>query len=639
MKKNLLKLAVYAVGAVFIASSCLKTEELESVKSIREANASKINAETEAILLQNWYDSSNYVLNLSYNEAQNNYNISQFQYNEMMLRISYQKDSADEANARLLAKAQNDYNIAIQNAKTTNDVALANATLAAQVAQQQYLQAQSEYNEQQQRDLLSRQILIGQGNLISERTTIAQRQSAYYLQLMTTQNDSIKKANSSLINLYSDYNKYYSSGTNLTLSTGVVLSKGIFAFEADLLTAKNNLLNWQDLQANDVEAEANLILSHRNNIRLDSVTIVDNNRIIGLYENAKTTSNYDNVMTSINQMLQTAETEYITRQAAYLQLIHPTEIAENEDTAATNTYNRNSVEKGAYQTKYLAELATAGCTSEKELTIKLDTLLRKVSNTKAVYDIWTSELNSVSQKLSTANTTTMTRQNDYNTVCATLLAKRNNDINPSPTELADSTSKRLLYYAAQKESDSIKSNYDKTEAKYLTSLTNYTNAVNTYNTNSTYKTNYDSYRAVYVADSAKDATLKTNMITKKDAYKTASAALNSALGSYNNAAQSYNNYLNAKNTLASFTNNPDGTDPNQILISGLTDAIANLENSNTTLENDIADYLLQINRINEDDYKIDDMITRYTNEIDYLEGVITDYQDKADAIKTQIDAL
>ena len=93
MKKNYLKLVLFSVVAMFLATSCLETEELDSVKKMREAKTDQLNAQTQTTLIKNRYDSLNYNLTLVLNESNNKYTIAQNAY-----KINYQF-KLDSANA------------------------------------------------------------------------------------------------------------------------------------------------------------------------------------------------------------------------------------------------------------------------------------------------------------------------------------------------------------------------------------------------------------------------------------------------------------------------------------------------------------------------------------------------------------
>ena len=626
MKKNFLKLSIYGVCAMFIATSCLETEELDSVKKMREAKADKLQAEADAAVLKNAYDSAVYKLNLTVSAASSQYSVADYGFKQQMLKLSYSKDSLDKALSMLLAKS----------------------TSAANIAYQEYLVAQYQRDEQSAVNQMNQMIEDAKVQLIQAQINFVNNQSNLFKAKQNYKSDSINAVakNQTLTNLYNDYFGYFNGG--ITLSTGVYISKGIFTLRGDILTEKGNLLTATNNKNNDIETKANQILSHRDNIRTDSLGIVAKQKTITVYQNAKTSADYTDAINDITSLVNSAEIDFVAKQNARALLEEPKAKAYDADTTATNTYNRNMTRKAKAKVDMNNLLTLVGVTTFNDLVHKQGTVATSLTDATAdqtdkttVYNTWLAKLNTAISSLNAAKNTknqAQTRLDAADAVVNSVLAAggtpttaQTNEQTAANTALTaaitDQTDKQNIY-------DAVKAGYDPAQAAYEGAKTTYNNARDANDSIIVRRARYDGFGVIYDECEGKVATLLATKDTKNAEYKAALAQFNTALTAENIAKNTFVSYKACKTTLEGIALISDAA----VKMSQLDDKIAAAQKDIATLNNDIADYKLQISRINKSDYTYDDAIATSNAKIAMLTSLLTEYEANATAIKAKIDA-
>ena len=646
MKKNYLKLVLIGLGMVVIASSCLKTEELDSVKQMRQANADKLKAQANAQIILNRYDSLNNSLKIVMGESNNKYNIAMNLY----------KTRFDSANAAYVAqtnKANADYTTAKNKADADYYTAYKKAQSAADVAYQNQLTAQ--YNgqiavlaAQQARDI--EQAKMSQANylqteqsyvqgakndLINDQITYIQNVEALYEAKLQAKTDSINFNTGQASKLYNDYFAYYNGGT---LTDGTNIANGIFTLKGTILTEKNTLLGLQKAQVDSVKAKADLINSYRSNIRIDSLKIVDYNKLITIYQNAKTAADYTTAIASITSLVNAAETDYVAKDAAYANLIQPRNAAYDADTAATRQYTVNNTQKASY-TAACNTILSGYSNSYNTLTQEVSRLAIDLTDKQAVLASWQTSLNSAYSDLNTANNAKNNAQSTYDKACAVTKGARLSGVAPTAQQITDSTNAYNTLYTpitgAVAVQTAKQNTYNSVEAQFNTAKTNLTTAQTANDSVVARKGRYDIYKPLADAADAKVATLKATMDAKVAAYVTAQNNLNVALANKEITADTYTNYKSAKTTIEGLSLLSDVT----IKFSALDDAIATQNTNIATSNNKIADYKSRITFIGSAYFKYQDAMATSQQKIDYYTAQIAEYVAAATAIKAQIDKL
>ncbi|HEY9123848.1 MAG TPA: hypothetical protein PK252_10885 [Bacteroidales bacterium] len=579
MKKNLLKLSIYGVCAVFVATSCLETEELDSVKAMREAKADKLQAEADAAVLKNAYDSAKYKLDLSVATAQSQYNIADYNFQQQMLKLTYSRDSQ-------LVVDQMAINI--QNSKT---------------------------------------------NLISAQVAFVNSQATLFTAKQNYLRDSVNASakNQALVNLYNDYFAYYNGGT---LSSGVTINRGIFTLRGDILAEKGTLLTALNNQANDIEIKANLILGYRDNIRTDSLSIVAKQKTITIYNGAKTSADYTKAIDDITSLVNSAEVDFVAKQNARVILEDDKAKAYNADTAATNTYNRNLARKNKANNDMKNLLTLVGVNTFNELVQEQARVASDLTDKSGVYNIWATQFTTATNNLAASKNTknqAQVRKDAADAVVASVTAAGGT---PTSAQLTEQTNATQALSDANTDLAAKQSTYDNVKAGYDPAKTAYDNAKIANDSIVARRARYDGFSAIYDEADGKVASLLAAKDAKKADYEAALKQYNEALTAENIAKNNYVSYKACKTTLEGISLISDAS----VKISQLDDKIAALQKDIATLQNDINDYNLQISRVNKADYTYEDAIKTSNAKIAMYTSLLTEYETNAAAIKAKIDA-
>jgi hypothetical protein len=737
MKRNHLKLLFYGLGAMMIATSCLKTEELDSVKALRDAKTAKTNAETNAIKLDNAYDSANYLIQLATNKAYSDYQNANNEFTLYKSKMNFKIDSANAVYNSAINKANADYQVAYQkayaeyqiayqkayadyqvayyanqtsqNSASTNtyiteqqahadywvayyasqaslaasqaakEVALTKAyeaeqayekakfekqqavlaaTQATEIAYQEELLAQYQRDEQSYINQMQQSIIDAKVQLLNSQTQVYNNQIALNDAIVAAQKDSINNSlkNPLLVTLYNDYFAYY-NGSASPLSTGVTIAanKGIFGLKQQILTDQDKLLtnaSYKIAKENLVKTNANLKVTKLAAIRTDSLKVVADNELIAVYTNAKTAANYDASIAAINDLMTDAAADVTTKEMTKTdeketldELTNIYTIANTALTDANTAITTNTAAKNAAQAAMTALLGTYLFTTLDQLQTQQTNLTSTVNTNTQQVAAWQTQYNLANSDLATKTTARNNALRDRDVAQAAYDASvANND--PPATQsslLTDLTNKTTTYNTAQ--------------AAWVLSDNEYTAVLTGLNTAKTTLTasqtalqdviddiaDYNLDLAEYNKAVGKEAALtadrdakKTDMETKlaaKDAQKIISDA---AALAYTNALSTYNTYAGGKVALEALKSTGDAPTKD---LSALDNEIFALQQDIENQNNDIADIRLQIARINDGSFKIDDDIALLTEQVAYNEALVADYEAKATAVKAQIDAL
>lgn len=606
MKRNPIKFGAIFLAASMALVSCVETEELDSVKAMREAKTNSIDASTALTNYQamqqkikNSYDSINYVYQLQVNKANADYNV---------------------------AVANNNTAVAAENLK----VALANAA-ASLAAANSNLALQTEYAK---RDLFN-----AQQNTLYAQINFIEAQAAQKLQ---ANNDPFK------LGLIEEYNTYYSGGY-LTDGNTYITNGGIFGLKYEIAQDNINILNTTRYKAGEVNDNASQVLSYEYSKEQALVSINEYQRIIDFQQEATSTQNNEAAYASLKALAVTALSDYDAKEAL-------AQIAENtSDTAytamniASNNYYDNSNIKwdaknicdnilGNYGVGSVDGLQTV--LNEATLDISaannnLSEANKQVSTWKAQYDITHAKLVADEAAKNSADLALQTAQYKVDTAnVAAPFASQTliDDVTAKQTVFDDAVTK---YNTTMGEYNTVEGNYN--NAQYtarnaqddVTSATEYkadiTNDIATYNVN----------YPIYSAALAKEASLLSIMNAKEDAYDIAYANYQMASSTMYNASNYYWTVVDARDAMSYLIDNVEGANE-QVALS-----IASAERQIADLNEDIVEYDVQIAQYSNANYTADydAEIAEYQTNIANNTALVAIYEAKAAAILAQIGTL
>ena len=571
MKKHYLQFGALLLATSLTVVSCVETEELDSVKAMREAKADNMNAQTALV--------NNQAL------------LAAAQLASQRIQNSY--DSVSNSYQLLVEKANADYQVALAN----NSETVAAERLKTDLANAAY------------------QLSVANSNLAVQaeqaKSSLYQAQSdALYFQMQFTQAQAKQQLeannNPFKLGLLRDYSVYYNGGT-LSDDETYIADGGIFGLKADIADENENILDYTRYKANSV---------YNNQTEIDYLTakkvaigtyIAEQNRVLQIGLDAKSTQDNSAAYNSLKTLAADALTAYDAKKALAV-------IAENKrDTAETSYYNAQNLYYSNYQVMNDADDicddilwdygvdAVAGLQTQlNEANVSLANANTTLSDATKEVAIWKAKYDIVYPKLTTDNAV---KDAAYLALQAAIYQVDTADVTPpmASQTLKDAvTAKQTIYDDAETKYNATVAEYNSVNSNYQSALNYLSNAQSNLNyasenvnditlAISTYNLNYP----IYTAALAKDASLYAQYIAKRDQYDVLDREYNVAYDNLSNAYNFYQSAVSARDNMAS--------------------TIDDMASNNESIDRLIADTNQSIADYNAEIVSIDAEIAAYTN--------------------------
>ncbi len=586
MKKHFLQFGALLLATSLTVVSCVETEELDSVKAMREAKTNSLVADTQikmanlaAIRIQNSYDSINNAYNLEVSKANTD------------AAVVEAKARLERANATLAAE--------VENSKRT----LSQAIVSLRTQQIAEIAKQNEYNE----ELL---------------------------------NNPEKKR------LTDDYNLFYNG--NGTTTDGIVITSGIYALKADIIAKNKSKLGLLASKESMIETDANAILTLKASIRQDSVDIANFNRILAIGLAAKNTQDYSAAYSSLVTLFNSAFSEYNNKKEEATLALNTKDLANAELVNATATYNANDAKKTTALTAMNTILTTYSVASLDGLNVELDALKASEANALKTKNDADNKVNIWKNNYSTVNAELVSIEGKRNAAfIAMQMAQYQVDTADvaapgASTTLNDSlTSKTTKYNNLVIAYNAAKTTYDAVDASYAAAQTAQKAANTAYATAQTNTLtlvtkieSFNSNKVIYDAAVAAESGLLAIKKAKADALSAANATLTLAQAA-ETSANTY--YVAVNSSKTSMKGVMDGIYSANAAIDATE---ASTRKSIAEKENDIEDLKLQIARVGDiNTYNYDEEIELLNEKIAVATSLLTVYEKKADDLAKKIALL
>lgn len=636
MKKNYIKIASL-IGVVVMLSSCLKTEELDSVKAMREAKVDNLKAgtakltadaamaeantkyrlaEVSAITIKNRYDSATNAYQLQIKQAESRYYATYWAAKAM----------ADSA-TQLKYKQQAAYDLAVAEANRDRDIANAKYMM------EYYKSLEVDYIQQQ-----LQKVQDAKNSLLTAQKTFIERQEALYEAALKAKSDSINATlkNPAISNLYNDYFAYYNGGT---LKSGLVINDGIFSLKQTILTDRNTMLLTEKVnKETQVKTNNDLLLTYKASLTTDSLDIVAQNKLIEIYTNSKTAANYDDAISVLEDLLLVAAADFQQKEIEWKKQVELLNEATDAYNVANTDYNNNVTKKNTAKSGFDAILNSYVLVPSKTydgFLIKKSELAADFSDKQSVYLTWKNKFDAALLALNTAKTTKYNAQTRKDAADAAVAAATINGGAASQAQIDEQTAANTALTIAVTNLNTKQNDYDNIVAQYSTAETNYNNAKASNDTIIARDQRYLAYKAAYDTAVNKEVSLKSTKDAKLLAKNNQQAIVDAANTAQTNAKTIYNTYAGGKTSLEGLklvTNNT-------IALSQLDSKIADAKKQIALENNSITDTKSKIARINDNLFQYDDAIEKLQQQIDLNQALVDEYEAAAAKVKAEIDKL
>jgi hypothetical protein len=527
MKKNVLKASAFLLGTALIVTSCVKTEELDSVKAIREAKAAMLTAD------------------VNYKNAQAKIELADANYK-----------------------------------RWSDSVQVVSSLNAANLQAQQT------------------QISIDQAK-ISLQT--AQLQSQLDQKKIQDQIDAFQKSNSALAALAKDFNAYYFSGT---LSSGIIISKGIYNLKSEILNDQTSIINLKQYLTNGNRTSTlNGFISKLNT---DSTNLKGALLNLATFQNIKNTGVDAATLQSAKTQLAAALNDWQAKSTAYQ---NAATTKTNADNAYLKAYNDSA--------SFYQQMKWNGFVNGDQLQQAIKRQSDLVSTDKSSVDYYTKALADTTTAYNAAQATYNAAQATLDAAQATVTAVQLNGGTPTASQTAAVNDAQTALNKAGNRLNAVQNQYYFFTSK-VSAITS------TYQNDASQLTTYQNLLQQYNNIS------KTSVYSLYVTYLTAENTYNDAQNAVNIAQSSYSAASNLYNTLENILSSNQSID----------NAIANINTQITQWKNYIVDDNANISNIDllSGTESNNNEIARLTKEITDDQALIDNYTAAAAALKTKIDA-